>query len=130
MTEMNATTSMMNYNGMASLDGSLLYYAIIIALVVGILFAAFYLIRYFRWFLYGLALVIPTLIAWWISKGAVDNAVQTGDTSQIFWIIGLVIAVPCSIVLGYFLSKLKIVKDWESQILVNGEGIEVKRKKK
>ena len=119
-----------NYNmiqGAGMIGTGPLYYALIIALTIGLVVAAFYLIKYFRWFVYGLAGIIPTIIAWFISKASVDTYVATGDSSQIWWIIGTVVGIPCSIILGYFLSKLKIVKQWENKISVNEE---ITRKKK
>jgi len=111
----NATTQLTATTAIASLPP---YISVFIAILITIitLVALFVIIKYFRWFCYGLIPSVVAFVAFLISKGSVDQA-QTGDFTQLWWQLGVIIGIPTATFLGYLISKTKIVKEWEKKAL-------------
>jgi prolipoprotein diacylglyceryltransferase len=100
----------------ASLDTSGIFWAVVIILMIVILTTVFFLFKNFRRFVYGLIIIIPITISYYISKNTVQSA-KEGDYFGLQLLIGIIIGILIATGIGYLLQKTKFVKkmeeDWE-----------------
>ena len=111
MNDMNVTSS-----AMASLSPEAVGWLITIMIFLGIILTVFLISKYFRQFLYGAIVSAILLIVYKVSRWiGVETINKNYDPITEFgWVAGFIWI---SVIIGYFIRKIKAIKDWEKKIL-------------
>ena len=112
MTAYNSTVAIAGLSNAASmLPPGVVFVLVAIALAL----ISFMLFKFFRYFIYGLVIIIPTGLIFFISL-TVTRQYTEGNAIPFYAIIGSLAVICISVLLGYLLSKTKMVKKIEKRM--------------
>jgi hypothetical protein len=107
MPAMNATTSMV-----AMIPAENMGWLVTVTVFITILITLFLLFRYFRQFIYGAVTTAVLAVIYWVSR-SIGKATTVGDYSLLKIFAGVIIFIAVSLILGFFIRKIKYVKELE-----------------
>jgi sugar phosphate permease len=109
---MNVTEPITGINAMSSISQGLTVWLITAIVFVVIVAAIFALVKSFRYFLYGLTVIIPATLIGWFSHTTADSAVN-GDMTGIWIVVYAVGGIAASIGAGYLVRNWKWIQKIE-----------------